>query len=206
MNKIEFLNAIRERLKGYPRDEVDNSIEYYGEMIDDRIEDGMSEDAAVASLGDINDIVKSIKKNMPLRSVIRDKVTQAKEKVGSSGISVTTIIALILLFPFWFPVATIVFTLYMVFFLLTWVFDLVLFIVGAAGIVASIYFIITAITSLVSLNPLAGAGSLGLAIMCIGAGILLTIFGIYTAKGIVHMFAGILKGIKGLILKDKKGE
>lgn len=51
MNKEQFLAAVRERLSALPRDDVEQSLDYYGEMIDDRVEDGMSEEQAVEAWG-----------------------------------------------------------------------------------------------------------------------------------------------------------
>lgn len=206
MNKIEFLSEIRERLKGYPRDEVDNSIQYYSEMIEDRVEDGMSEDAAVASLGDINEIVKNIKKNMPLKSVIKEKFSQGKEKLEESNVSVLTILMLIIFFPFWFPFACIMFSLYGVFFLITWILDGAFFVAGGASIFAFVACIVTAIVNIVRLQPLAALGAFGGGILLLGAGILLAVIGVCFSKAIIKMFGGILKGIKGLIIGKKKGE
>ena len=39
MHKQEFLNALRSRLKGLPREDVEERLAFWGEMIDDRIED-----------------------------------------------------------------------------------------------------------------------------------------------------------------------
>ncbi len=61
MNKQEFLTELKKKLKGLAPDEIAGSIEYYGEMIDDAMEDGMSEEEAVESLGDIDDIVSQIR-------------------------------------------------------------------------------------------------------------------------------------------------
>ena len=42
MTRTEFLDELKNLIKDYPAEETEKSIEYYGEMIDDRIEDGMS--------------------------------------------------------------------------------------------------------------------------------------------------------------------
>ena len=48
MNKQEFLDALRRALSGVPLEEIEERVGFYGEMIDDRIEEGLSEVAAVA--------------------------------------------------------------------------------------------------------------------------------------------------------------
>ncbi len=65
MTKLDFLELLAERLSGMPEEDVVKTAEYYGEMIDDRIEDGLSEEEAVASLGSINEIVAFAMSDVP---------------------------------------------------------------------------------------------------------------------------------------------
>ena len=51
MCKSDFLAALETALQGLPQNDIDKSIEYYNEIIDDQIEDGISEADAVAALG-----------------------------------------------------------------------------------------------------------------------------------------------------------
>ncbi len=43
MTKNELFAVIERRLRGLPQDDLQKWTEYYGEMIDDRMEDGLSE-------------------------------------------------------------------------------------------------------------------------------------------------------------------
>ena len=51
MNKTDFCAELRERLYGLPEETIASTVSYYGEMIDERIEDGMTEEEAVAAIG-----------------------------------------------------------------------------------------------------------------------------------------------------------
>lgn len=51
MNKQQFLDAVRTRLAGLPKNDIDRFLDYCREMIDDRMEDGLSEEEAVAAMG-----------------------------------------------------------------------------------------------------------------------------------------------------------
>ena len=46
MRKAEFLRELEKRLQGLPKDEIDSRLAFYSEMIDDRIEDGKTEEEA----------------------------------------------------------------------------------------------------------------------------------------------------------------
>ena len=48
MNKLEFMRRLREALSGLPQEELAERLTFYDEMIADRTEDGLSEEAAVA--------------------------------------------------------------------------------------------------------------------------------------------------------------
>lgn len=64
MRKKEFLSALRRKLKGLPKREIEERISFYGEMIDDRVEEGFSEDEAVAKMGNIDKISRQIIKEV----------------------------------------------------------------------------------------------------------------------------------------------
>ena len=51
MNKSEFLGALRKGLHGLPQDDIEERLAFYGEMIDDRTEEGLSEEEAVSAVG-----------------------------------------------------------------------------------------------------------------------------------------------------------
>ncbi len=51
MNKREFLQKLENGLSGLPREDIEQRLSFYAEMIDDRIEDGFSEEEAVAGIG-----------------------------------------------------------------------------------------------------------------------------------------------------------
>ena len=53
MTKIEFILSLSRALQGLPQSDVTERLEFYNEMIDDRIEDGLSEEEAVAAIGSV---------------------------------------------------------------------------------------------------------------------------------------------------------
>lgn len=62
MTKSEFLDELCRALRFCPSaEEVQRTVNFYSEAIDDRMEDGMSEEEAVAAMGSIEDIVRELK-------------------------------------------------------------------------------------------------------------------------------------------------
>ena len=57
MTKAEFLEQLEQRLLSIGFDERQKTLQCYSEMIDDRIEDGISEDEATESLGTVEEIM-----------------------------------------------------------------------------------------------------------------------------------------------------
>ena len=65
MNKQTFLEKLYHLLKSLPSLERQQHLDYYTEMIDDRVEDGLSEEEAVAALGSAADIAAQILSDIP---------------------------------------------------------------------------------------------------------------------------------------------
>jgi len=64
MTKNEFIKELSAQLASLPQSEIEKSIAYYSEVIDDRLEDGMTEPEAVAAIGSIPTIVENIMYDM----------------------------------------------------------------------------------------------------------------------------------------------
>ncbi len=58
MGKREFIEELCKRLRLMSAEDAQKTVTFYSEAIDDRVEDGMSEEDAVESLGNIDDIVR----------------------------------------------------------------------------------------------------------------------------------------------------
>ena len=110
MNKKEFLDQLRSKLSGLPQDDIEERVSFYSEMIDDRVEDGISEEDAVKDIGPVEEVVDTIMSEIPLSKLVKTKVKPRKNTPGWA-------IALIIIgFPVWFPllisIAAVVFSIY----------------------------------------------------------------------------------------------
>lgn len=89
MTKQLFLNELAAALHSLPREERYRTLGYYDELIDDRMEDGQSEEDAVASLGEPQQVAREILgEEEPAPST-------------SKGRKVWLIVLLVLGFPLW---------------------------------------------------------------------------------------------------------
>lgn len=60
MKKLEFINELGGALSVLPPEEVRPILDYYMEIIADRMEDGLTEEAAISSLGPIDELAKKL--------------------------------------------------------------------------------------------------------------------------------------------------
>ena len=64
MTKHEFLAQLRKGLSGLPKDDIEDRLMFYSEMIDDRTEEGLSEEDAVLAVGTIDEIVQQAQEKL----------------------------------------------------------------------------------------------------------------------------------------------
>ena len=74
MNKQDFLEKLRNGLAGLPKDDLDERINFYSEMIDDRMEDGLTEEEAVSQMGDVEEIISQIIAETPFVKIVKEKI------------------------------------------------------------------------------------------------------------------------------------
>lgn len=97
MNRYEFFAELRSALSGLPEADVQERIDFYAEMIDDRIEDGLTEAEAVASIGTPDEVASEILSEIPLTRLVKEKLTPNR------SLKVWEIVLLILGCPVWLP-------------------------------------------------------------------------------------------------------
>ena len=189
MGKEEFLTALKEALRGLPPKDLERSLEFYEEMIDDRMEDGLTEEEATAAAGNPEEIVAAILAETPLPRLVREKMRPRRP------LRVWEIVLLVLGSPVWLPLlaagAAVALALYAVVWAVVaclYAVDLSLAVCGAAGL-SGIYLAIR------SGNTAAGILILGAGFVCAGLSIFL-FFGFNQASrcillGSKHALVGV---------------
>ena len=84
MTKLDFLEALNKKLKGLPEKEVEDRLSFYIEMIDDRMENGLSEREAVAALGSIDTIYNEIIADIPFSHIVGAKLRRSPKNATKS--------------------------------------------------------------------------------------------------------------------------
>ncbi len=162
MKKNEFLEELYARLEGVsPRIAVD-SVSYYSEMIDDRIESGMRETEAVAQMGKPEDAARDILMNMPLPRLIGRK---CKKK---NPWKVWEIIALILGAPLWLSAAVMALALFLSVYAVLWSVVIVVWAIPVSLAGTAVGCAVALAASSVTAEPLAAMMYLGIVLLSLG--------------------------------------
>ena len=82
MTKQEFLTRLKVGLSGLPKDEIEQRIVFYEEIIDDKIEEGLNEDSAVESLGGVDSVIDGILAEIPLATLVKRRIKPEKPLTG----------------------------------------------------------------------------------------------------------------------------
>lgn len=199
MKKDEFLNELKNKLNGLPKDDVDNRISFYSEMIDDRIDDGKTEEEAVADIGTVDDVVNDIAKDTPLVKLVKEKVKPKR------SLRAWEIVLIVLGFPLWFPLLLTAFILCLVAYILLWVLVIVSYAVEfslIAGAIGGIVIFFAYLFSGGEVNLIA----LGASIMCAGASVLMFFGCVGATKVSIALSKKIITGIKSSIIKKGRKE
>lgn len=195
MDKYEFLTELCARLWALPEEDAKRSVDYYAEMIDDRMEDGLSEEEAVAAIGNVDDIAKSILANTSL-----PKPEDQPKKVNRR-LRWWEILLLILGFPVWGSVAISVAAVIFSVWISLWSVVISLYATSVAlgastlGCIFGSFFMVQL--------PGTTLAALGAALICAGLAILFFLLSNLAAKGMVQLTKLIFKGIRK-IFKGKE--
>lgn len=201
MRKQEFLDKLKVRLWAMPEADKQRSVDYYSEMIDDRMEDGLTEEEAVAAIGDLDEIVEQILHETP-RPPAAPKQVKPEKETGQSNWKVWVAILLVIGSPVWIPLvasllATVV-SVYVSLWIVVAVFYIVAVAVGAAaiGCVIGCFFMIGRAGVILV--------SLGAAALCAGLAILLFLLGNLAAKGMIELTKLCWQGAKSIFNRKER--
>lgn len=196
MNKQSYLEQIRRLLQRLPEEDRERSLAFYAESIEDRMEDGMSEEAAVAAMESPEKAAETILMDMPIPKLVKARVKE--RRMGAAEI-----LLLALGFPLWFPLLLTVLILGLTAYLLVWALVLALGaavlalgLSAAALLVAGVYSIIKAVISLGVLN-------FGAALVLTGLTVLLGFVLVWAGKLAVRLGKWMVRGLKALLIRKE---
>lgn len=197
MNKTEFLIDLTGKLSPLPWEEIADRWDYYSEMIDDRMEEGLSEEEAVAELGSVDEIAAQILSDIPLSTLVKEKI-KSKRRIRA-----WEIVLLVLGSPIWLSLLISAFAVVFSLYIVLWAIIISLWAVFVSLAICFLGGIAGGITLAILSNSIAGLSLIGPGILCAGLAIFL-FFGCKAAtKGAARLAKKIVLGIKRCFLRKE---
>ena len=198
MNKQEFLISLRKNLSGLPQNDIEERLTFYSEMIDDRIEDGLSEEEAIFEIGNVDDITKQIIADIPFTKLAKEKIRPKRR------LKAWEIVLIILGFPVWLPLLISAFAVILSLYILLWSVIISLWAVFASLAACSVGGILACVIFVAGGNEASGFAMFAAGLVCAG----LTIFMFYGCKavtdGIVILTKKMAIWIKNCFVKKEE--
>ena len=184
MNKQEFLLRLGEALSGRNAKDREERLNFYSEMIDDRMEDGLSETDAVSAVGSVEDIVTQVIADTPLAKIAKERMKPNRR------LKTWEIVLLVLGSPIWLAPGIAAVAVVLSLYISLWAVIVSLWSVFASFVGCALGGIVGGIVFAVSGNALIGVAVIGAAIVLVGLS--------------VFVFFGCKAATNGVLLLTKK--
>lgn len=184
MRKEDFLAQLRKGLSGLPKNDLEERLTFYSEMIDDRMEEGLTEADAVSEIGTVDEVVSQIAAEIPLSRLVKERIRPKRT------LRAWEIVLLALGSPIWLPLLFAAIAVIISIYVVIWSVLVSLWAIEASLVGCSFGGVISAMISFFHGNGIAGIAMFGAGIFCAG----LSIF----------LFFGCRGAMKGIILLTKK--
>ena len=211
MKKYEFLSAIEKELSDLPEKDVYSSLEYYSEMIDDRMEEGLSEEDAIREIGTPEEIAAQILSEKSLTKTEDEnnednKINENKEdnesKKSKRKIKPWEIILLILGAPLWIPLVIAALSVALSLYVVIWSVLISLWAVGIALGVGGVALICSLLMYLFGGRFVEGMIVVGIAFILIGVSVFVIIGAYFSVKYTVILTKKAVLGIWSSLTKN----
>ena len=200
MNKREFLARLRKGLYGLPQDDIEERLIFYSEMIDDRMEEGLSEEEAVSAVGNVQEIVAQAIAETPLTKIAKERIKPKRR------LSTTEIVLLALGSPIWLSLGIAAVAVILSLYVSLWAVIISLWSVFVSLAACSFGSVLVCIVFAVGGNGASGIAMLAAGLVCAG----LAIFAFYgchaTTKGVLMLTKKTATWIKNCFIKKEAAQ
>lgn len=191
MSKVEFISELSIRLARLPKDEVRERISFYCEMIDDRMEEGLTEAEAVAAIGTVDEVATQILSEIPFFKIAKERI-RPKRKLGAWEIALIALGT-----PIWLALLISAFAVVISVYASIWAVVISLWAAEASIVIGGVAGVIGGIGVAVLLKPVTGLAFLAASLVLVG----LSVFLSYGCKAVTN---GMLLLTKKIALGIKK--
>lgn len=198
MKRLEFLLSLQNKLSCLPQEDMEERLAFYNEMIDDRMEDGLSEEDAVAQIGTVDEIVSQIIEETPLTKLVKEKI---KPKKRLKGWEITL---LAVGSPLWLSLLIAAFAVVIALYAVLWAVVISLWAVFTSVAVCAPAGVLAGAVFLCNGNVTSGIAMIAAGLVCAGLAIFLFYGCKAVTKGAVWLTKNILLAIKRCFIKEEK--
>lgn len=197
MNKVEFILELNKKLYGAPNDDIEKSLDYYSEMIDDYMEDGLLEEEAVAAVGAPEEIAKQIIADIPLAKIAKNRLKPKRR------LNAFQIVLIVLGSPIWLSLSicavAVIFSVYVCF----WSVIVSLWAVFVSLVACAFAGLVAGVTLAIYSNIYSGIALIGAGIVCAGLSIFMFYFCKLATQGILMLTKKFALWIKSCFVKKE---
>lgn len=198
MNKQDFIAGLREKLSGLPKQDVEERLTFYSEIIDDRVEEGLSEEEAVREIGSVDAVASQIVAEIPLLKLAKNKIKPKRQ------LKAWEIVLLALGSPIWLSLAFSAFAVILSLYVVLWSAIISLWAIFGSFVGCTLGGVIAGIGFTLAGNGLAGIATIGTSLLCAGLSMFLFSGCLSATKGILLFTKKIASGIKNWFIKKEE--
>ena len=189
MTKLKFLMTLHDRLTELPSEDVEERLRFLSEMIEDRMEEGLTEEEAVAAVGDAEEIAAQILADFaPAATETAENPPKPRWKTGE-------ILLLVLGAPLWLPLLIAAFAVILSLYVSLWAILVSLWAVAVSLVICSVGGAAACVGFAAGTSPLTGLAMLGAGLLCGGLAVVLFLVCKGATKGTVHLTGKIARAI-----------
>lgn len=194
MNKQEFLAELGKGLSGLPQSDIEDRLSFYGEMIADRMEEGLTEEEAVAEIGPADEVVSQIVAETPLLRLVKERV-RPKRRLNALEAAL-----LVLGSPIWLSLLIAGFALLLSLYAVLWALVVCLWAVWLALIAGAVGGIALGVLLTAKGEAAKGVLAIGAGLVCAGLAVLLFRGCLAASKGAAKLTGSIAVWVKSLFI------
>lgn len=197
MRKAEFLAQLRQGLSGLPQSDREERLTFYSEMIEDRMEDGLSEEEAVAAVGAVDEIVAQIVTEISPAKLAGESVRP--EKHAKAWEIILLVLGAPVCLSLGIAAVAVIFSLYVS----VWAVIVSLWAVFASLMACAVGGILGCVVLAIGGHALSGAAVFAAGVVCAGLSIFLFYGCRAAAKGIMILTKKIAIWIRNCFVRKK---
>ena len=182
MNKQEFLAQLQKGLSALPPKEQQERLNFYSEMIDDRMEEGLPESEAVTAVGEVEQIICQALSETTVQSVPQKRKIKAWE-----------IALLVLGAPLWIPLLVVAVSVVFSLYVSVWAVIVSLWAVFASLIGSALGAVVSGAVLAFTANVASGLLMVAVGSVCAGLGIFMFFICKAATKGTIWLIKKLFK-------------